>query len=95
MTKYHQILDRTFRYNKRTAEKEKRLCTYEINKRILENSILREKLVSTINKSKQILLSHQFLYSKYCGLHLEYIKLLNYTTELKKANLEFNPNISG
>ena len=30
MTKYHQILDRTFRYNKRVAEKEKKYNEIEI-----------------------------------------------------------------
>ena len=90
MTKYHQILDRTFRYNKRVAEKEKKYNEIEINKKILENSIVREQLVSSINKSKKILISHQFIYNKYCILHSEYIKLLNYTTELKKANKELS-----
>ena len=90
MTKYHQILDRTFRYNKRVAEKEKKYNEIEINKKILENSIVREQLVSSINKSKQILLSHHFIYNKYCVLHSEYIKLLNYTTELKRANKELS-----
>ena len=43
-----------------------------------------------MNKSKKILISHQFIYNKYCILHSEYIKLLNYTTELKKANKELS-----